>query len=462
MIRTSIRRTRGPLVVAGLVVLSALVAVPALRDAATHQPFPPATLHHPPGYLIGAPLFGLWDTLSLLTVSQHYAVLATLIVLYAAGRLAAACASRSESRTSADHPDSVRRSGSPTAPRRSPTARHPAPRSPPPRPGSPLRRRRPRRPARLLRGGRSHPASHGRDPAGRVRPRRGGLPFTHQPLPRRLVPLHGGPQPGMARSRRLPRGLRHRPLHLGGRGRGPAREPPARRRPHGAAQRHGGAAAQPSHQHPRRAGAVSLRAGQHPAPPRPGLDRRRAPPRRGSPDHALHDPRPARPDRPARARLPGRRDRRRAQRRRAARPRAGPFTARRDPRPGRLHGSGGGGGRQPPRMGTHRRGLERDAAPRLARNVAGRTGPRDRGHPAPGTAPGGHGGRTPDAVPRGVGDQAGGHRPAAAMVALQHPYTPGTRVLAGLVRDLGRRKSRARPPRPRRHPPRPRREPTDP
>lgn len=89
-----IRSFRGPLAVVGAVALSTLVAVPALRDAATHQPFPPATLHHPPGYLLGAPLFGLWDTLSLLTVTQHYAVLATLIVLYAACRLVAARATR--------------------------------------------------------------------------------------------------------------------------------------------------------------------------------------------------------------------------------------------------------------------------------------------------------------------------------------------------------------------------------
>ncbi len=88
------RRSQGPLLVAGFVVLSALFAVPALRDAATHQPFPPATLHHPPGYLLGAPLFGLWDTLSRLTVSQHYAVLATVIVLYLAHRLVAARAPR--------------------------------------------------------------------------------------------------------------------------------------------------------------------------------------------------------------------------------------------------------------------------------------------------------------------------------------------------------------------------------
>lgn len=94
VLRKPVRRFRGPFVVAALLVLSAPFAVPALRDAATLQPFPLATLHHPPGYLIGAPLFGLWDTLTLLTVSQHYAVLATLIVLYAAGRFVAARASR--------------------------------------------------------------------------------------------------------------------------------------------------------------------------------------------------------------------------------------------------------------------------------------------------------------------------------------------------------------------------------
>ena len=89
-IRMPVRRFRGPFLVAALIVFSTPFATPALRDAATLQPFHPATLQHPPGYLLGAPLFGLWDTLSLLTVSQHYAVLATLILLYAAGRLIAA------------------------------------------------------------------------------------------------------------------------------------------------------------------------------------------------------------------------------------------------------------------------------------------------------------------------------------------------------------------------------------
>ncbi len=89
-----IRSLRGPLLVGLLVVVSALASAPALRDAATLQPFPAAAFHHPPGYLLGAPLFGLWDTLSLLTVSQHYAVLATLILLYGAGRVLAARAPR--------------------------------------------------------------------------------------------------------------------------------------------------------------------------------------------------------------------------------------------------------------------------------------------------------------------------------------------------------------------------------
>ena len=100
-----VRRFRGPVLVAALVVFSAPFATPALRDAATLQPFPPATLHHPPGYLLGAPLSGLWDTLSLLAVSQHYAVLGTLVLLYAAGRLVAARAPRRRPPRPARHPD---------------------------------------------------------------------------------------------------------------------------------------------------------------------------------------------------------------------------------------------------------------------------------------------------------------------------------------------------------------------
>ena len=83
------RRFSGPLAVTGLVIASALAAVHPLRDAATHQAFTAAALDQPFGYLLGAPLFGVWDTLTLLTVSQHYAVLGTLVLAYVAWRLVA-------------------------------------------------------------------------------------------------------------------------------------------------------------------------------------------------------------------------------------------------------------------------------------------------------------------------------------------------------------------------------------
>ena len=98
---SAFRPSRGPLLVTCLVAASALTAVPALQDAATRQPFPPATLHQPCGYLLGAPLFGLFDGVSLLTLRQHYALVATLILLYLAHRLAAARTSRGGSRTAA-------------------------------------------------------------------------------------------------------------------------------------------------------------------------------------------------------------------------------------------------------------------------------------------------------------------------------------------------------------------------
>ncbi|NNF25886.1 MAG: hypothetical protein HKN73_01520, partial [Gemmatimonadetes bacterium] len=50
---------------------------------------PYATLDQPVGYLILAPLFGIWDLLALLTLKQHYAVLATLVTLYVLKRIRA-------------------------------------------------------------------------------------------------------------------------------------------------------------------------------------------------------------------------------------------------------------------------------------------------------------------------------------------------------------------------------------
>ncbi|MCY4573817.1 MAG: hypothetical protein OXF01_13565 [Gemmatimonadetes bacterium] len=93
------RLLRGPLAVTALVIVSAPFAVPALRDAATHQAATGATLHQPLGYLLGAPLFGVWDTLTLLAVSQHYAVLGTLVLVYVAWRLWRLVAGRSRSLT---------------------------------------------------------------------------------------------------------------------------------------------------------------------------------------------------------------------------------------------------------------------------------------------------------------------------------------------------------------------------
>jgi hypothetical protein len=53
----------------------------------TGAPF--AILVQPWAYLLVAPLFGVWDALSLLTLSQHYAVLATLAAIYASIRMRA-------------------------------------------------------------------------------------------------------------------------------------------------------------------------------------------------------------------------------------------------------------------------------------------------------------------------------------------------------------------------------------
>ena len=82
-----LRHHRLPLALLTLVLLGAIFATPALHDAATATPAPSAHLHHPFLYLLGAPLFGIWDAMSLLTVSQHYAVLATVIILYLARRV---------------------------------------------------------------------------------------------------------------------------------------------------------------------------------------------------------------------------------------------------------------------------------------------------------------------------------------------------------------------------------------
>ena len=79
----------GPLLVVALVAISWFASVPPLWDAVTRTPVPGADLHHPFGYLLVAPIFGMWDTVSLLTTSQHYAFIASMAVLYAGWRVAA-------------------------------------------------------------------------------------------------------------------------------------------------------------------------------------------------------------------------------------------------------------------------------------------------------------------------------------------------------------------------------------
>lgn len=78
-----------------LVVLSALLAAPSLWDAVTGDGVGFAHLTQPISYLVAAPLFGVWDMLSLLTLSQHYAVILTLIAMYALFRTRAPRGKRS-------------------------------------------------------------------------------------------------------------------------------------------------------------------------------------------------------------------------------------------------------------------------------------------------------------------------------------------------------------------------------
>lgn len=84
-------RRRGPLVgagiVTGLVLTGAVFSRSPLRDAATLEPFPGAHLTHPLSYLLAAPIHGVIDAISLLTLRQHYAWVATALLLYAVWRL---------------------------------------------------------------------------------------------------------------------------------------------------------------------------------------------------------------------------------------------------------------------------------------------------------------------------------------------------------------------------------------
>ncbi|MEO7456354.1 MAG: hypothetical protein ABIY52_08830 [Gemmatimonadaceae bacterium] len=72
----------GLLTVVLLVAISALFPRHAVQDAVTYEPILEATLRRPMGYLAMAPISNVLDTLTLLSVRQHIALLLTIIVAY--------------------------------------------------------------------------------------------------------------------------------------------------------------------------------------------------------------------------------------------------------------------------------------------------------------------------------------------------------------------------------------------
>ena len=79
---------RGPswlaLAIIALLALSAVWAIDPIRDAATGGVVAEATLDRSAGYLLIAPISAILDTLTLLTVRQHVALVVTLVLGWAA------------------------------------------------------------------------------------------------------------------------------------------------------------------------------------------------------------------------------------------------------------------------------------------------------------------------------------------------------------------------------------------
>lgn len=83
-------RRRVPWLAIGIsffVIITAAFAVAPVYDAATHEPVGEASLELSAGYLSIAPFSNVLDTLTLLTVGQHIAVLLWAIVIYAVVRI---------------------------------------------------------------------------------------------------------------------------------------------------------------------------------------------------------------------------------------------------------------------------------------------------------------------------------------------------------------------------------------
>jgi hypothetical protein len=75
------------LILTGLVVGGALVPVPVLREVVSGEPLSGMRLEHDLGYLVFAPLYGIWDRLGVLALSTHVVLLLTLIGVFLGWRL---------------------------------------------------------------------------------------------------------------------------------------------------------------------------------------------------------------------------------------------------------------------------------------------------------------------------------------------------------------------------------------
>jgi hypothetical protein len=91
-----------------LVLVTAIVAVPPIRDAATREPVNEAAVAYSSAYLAGSPFFDILDTISLLTVGQHIALLLTAILAYTALRVRHRRRKRRQSANGAAAPPRVR------------------------------------------------------------------------------------------------------------------------------------------------------------------------------------------------------------------------------------------------------------------------------------------------------------------------------------------------------------------
>ena len=85
--RWTLSRLAGPLVLTGLLLCASLASAPALYDPVVGAPPPSLYLDVPWMYLLLAPLFTLWDGISMLSMSRLIGFLTGLAVLYPVWRI---------------------------------------------------------------------------------------------------------------------------------------------------------------------------------------------------------------------------------------------------------------------------------------------------------------------------------------------------------------------------------------